>query len=499
MTAFVLVAGAYTGDWVWHDVAAQLRAAGAGAHAAVLTGMGSGAPAAPPGTDLERHVRELVELVDEIGDPEVVLVGHDYGIHPVLGAAGRRPGRITRVVHVDTPLVQDGATALALVPDPAVHQALAEGPAHLPPPASREAWQRWGSTDGLDDATLGRLIREAAPQPPATLTQPLRLTAAATELPLTGVLCIANGSSIATVQSLVELGDPRFQALADPRITYLELATGHWPMLSAPDGLAEVLLASAKGEGRRVTRPAEGELPPHLRPFLLDLPERRRERVGRVDLYPPEADGPRPAVLFVHGGPVPAGVEPTPRDWPTLVGYARYAAGLGVVGATLDHRLHDLSAYPRAAEDLAAAVDLVRADPRVDPDRIALWFLSAGGLLCAEWIAEPPPWLRCVAAAYPILAPLPNWGPFEPRFRPAAALGRAGNRPPIVLLRVGGERAEIASTVEAFLAAAEGTAADVEVIDLPGGTHGFETTDRSEDARRAVERTMRAVLDRLES
>ncbi|WP_406864973.1 dienelactone hydrolase family protein [Streptomyces sp. HUAS MG47] len=498
MTAFVLVAGAYTGGWVWEDVAARLRAAGAEAHNAALTGMGVRAPAAPPGTDLERHVRELVELVDRVDDPEVVLVGHDYGVHPLLGAAGRRAARITRVVHVDTGLVQEGAPALALVPDPAVHQALAEGAAHLPPPASREEWQRWGSTDGLDDATLDRLIRRAAPQPPATLTQPLRRTAEVAGLPLTGVLCAAGGS-IAGVQALVELGDPRFRVLTEPGTTFFELATGHWPMLSAPGELADVLLSAAKGEGHRVARPADGELPPHLGPFLLDLPGRRRERVGRVDLYPPEADAPRPAVLFVHGGPVPAGVEPTPRDWPAFVGYARYAAGLGAVGATVDHRLHDVSAYPRAAEDLAAAVDLLRADPRVDPDRIALWFVSAGGLLSAPWIAQPPPWLRCVAAAYPILAPLPAWGPSDPRFRPAAALGNTTNRPPIVLLRVGRERPEIAATVEAFLAAADRTAADVEVIDLPGGAHGFETTDRSEDARRAVERTMRAVLDRLES
>ena len=52
-------------------------------------------------------------------------------------------------------------------------------------------------------------------------------------------------------------------------------------------------------------------------------------------------------------------------------------------------------------------------------------------------------------------------------------------------------------TVAEFLAAAEETTADVEVIDLPGGEHGFEAVDRSEAALRAVERAMRSVLGHL--
>jgi dienelactone hydrolase len=201
-------------------------------------------------------------------------------------------------------------------------------------------------------------------------------------------------------------------------------------------------------------------------------------------------------VVFVHGGPVPADARPTPRDWPTLVGYARYAAGLGVVGATVDHRLHALTDYARAARDVADAVELVRADPRVDGQRIALWFLSGGGLLTADWLSAPPPWLRCVAATYPVLAPLPGWGMVEPRFRPVEAVAGAQGLP-IVLTRVELEHAEIAATVEAFLAAAVDSRADVEVVDVPLGHHGFETVDHTEAARHAVGQAVRSVLGHL--
>lgn len=525
MTTFILVAGAHTGGWIWQEVAARLRESGAQVCPVTLTGMGADGPTAGPGTDLETHIDDLLRLIDELDAPEVVLVGHCYGIHPVLGAADRRPERIARIVHLDAGMPQHGDQALTLVPDEAVRERLsrrtgADGDDWLIPPPPLEAWQRWGSVAGIPSSALSRLTENAVPQPVGTLTQPLRLTGAVSALPSTGVLCTGNGSSIAMVEGLVALGDPRLRALTEPRVTFFELDTGHWPMLSRADDVAGTLLRAAAGEGHRVTA-AVSEQPAHLRPFLLDVPERRRERTGRVDLHFPgdlshalpaglaadvqadlpdglssEAEGPWPAVVFVHGGPVHPDVRPTPRDWPGFVGYARLMAGLGAVGVTLDHRLHDLADYGRAAEDIAEAVDLVRADPRVDADRVALWFFSAGGLLAADWLAAPPPWLRCVAATYPVLAPMPNWGRVDSRFRPAVAL-RSAERLPVVLTRVELERAEIAATVEEFLAAAKECDAEVEVIDVPRGRHGFETTDHSGQARNAVERAARSVWGHL--
>lgn len=86
-------------------------------------------------------------------------------------------------------------------------------------------------------------------------------------------------------------------------------------------------------------------------------------------------------------------MRPTPRDWSSFIGYGRYAASLGVADVTLDHRLHGLDGYGRAAEDIIEAVELLRADPHIDPERIALWCFSGAGQLLAPWLAEPPSWL----------------------------------------------------------------------------------------------------------
>jgi len=231
----------------------------------------------------------------------------------------------------------------------------------------------------------------------------------------------------------------------------------------------------------------------HLNPFVLPVEVRAAERHGAADLYlPDQAAEPYPAVVLVHGGPIPADQRPTPRDWPVYRGYGSAIAARGAVGVTVDHRLHDLASYPVAAGDVAEAVQLARADPRVDPERVAMWFFSGGGLLMADWLRTPPDWLRCVAATYPVLAPLPGWE-VDARFRPAEMIASAGDLP-IVLTRAGRERPQVAATVETFTTAAGRCGAQLEIIDVPGGQHGFDMLDHTDESRDAVRRALDAVL-----
>lgn len=119
MTTFVLVSGVFTGPHVWEDTASRLSAAGAEVRAVALSGLGGGRPSGAEDIDLETHIADVLGVVDSVAGQdgrEIVLVGHDYGIHPVLAAADRRAESIARVVYLDSGLPQDGVPALARWP-----------------------------------------------------------------------------------------------------------------------------------------------------------------------------------------------------------------------------------------------------------------------------------------------------------------------------------------------------------------------------------------------
>jgi hypothetical protein len=231
-----------------------------------------------------------------------------------------------------------------------------------------------------------------------------------------------------------------------------------------------------------------------LKPFVLPVEVGTPERQEFLDLYPPaDIAGPRPAILVVPGGPLPAEVRPTQRDWPVFRGYAALAASRGAVGAVVDHRLHSPDAYAVGASNVEAALETLRSDPRVDENRLALWFYSGSGLFVADWLREPPSWLRAVALSYPLLAPFPGW-PVEARFDPIAAVADACDLP-IVLTRVGQENPAIAVAVDAFVTAA--ATANLEIIDVPGGHHSFDTKDDTDESRAAIIRAMDLVMAKL--
>ena len=232
-------------------------------------------------------------------------------------------------------------------------------------------------------------------------------------------------------------------------------------------------------------------------PFVLQVPSTPPAHVGPIDAYYPESSrsADAPAIVFVHGGPRPAGLLPPPTESSMFVGYGSFAAAHGAVGVTFNHRLHAPSEYAAAADDVAAALDAARRLPGVDADRVALWFFSGAGLLLADWLRETPSWLRCVAGTYPALVPFPGWD-VEPRFRPIEAVADAGGLP-LLLTRAGRDRDEVLTGIDAFVAAARSAGTATDVIDVPNGQHAFELLDDTDESRRAITQAMEWVTNQL--
>ncbi len=104
------------------------------------------------------------------------------------------------------------------------------------------------------------------------------------------------------------------------------------------------------------------------------------ERTLSLDLFEPAESGPRPTLLFVHGGAFVEG------DKDQLEEYAREFAERGYVTATCQYRLADEATFPAALVDVKAAIEWLRTDGEgygVDSRRIGAVGWSAGANLAA--------------------------------------------------------------------------------------------------------------------
>lgn len=237
--------------------------------------------------------------------------------------------------------------------------------------------------------------------------------------------------------------------------------------------------------------------PTYLQPFVLPTEPCARERQGPVEFYLPPGQSRHPAVVLVHGGPIPKAMVPKPPDWPVYVGYGQALAARGTVGVTVSHRLRSHNDYGPSAADLADALDAVRVHPRVAADRVALWFFSGGGPLGAAWLDVEPARIRCLAFTYPLLADRPDHL-LDARFQPVSALGD-WRGVPIVLTRAGLEKPDFATTVSEFLAAADAKDVPVRVIDVPNRRHGFDFLDDTDESRAAITEALDVVLGQLQA
>jgi pimeloyl-ACP methyl ester carboxylesterase len=245
VATFVLVPGAWLGGWVWEPTARRLRQRGHDVHPVTLTGLGERARLGGPEVDLDTHVADVVTLVHDEGLHDVVLLGHSYAGIVVTGAADRIPERLAKVVYLESGPVPDGVAYLDME-DPKAkerdeRQVASSGDGwRLAMPSWEELEQVNGaSLEGLGDAERAWLRDHATDHPFGTYTQPLRLRDAAAA-PLPKVL-VSSSFPLQQVRQLIAGGHPWFAALAGPEWELLELRTGHWPMASRPDDLADLL------------------------------------------------------------------------------------------------------------------------------------------------------------------------------------------------------------------------------------------------------------------
>ena len=114
----------------------------------------------------------------------------------------------------------------------------------------------------------------------------------------------------------------------------------------------------------------------------------RGEEELLADIYVPEAEGPLPAVLMVHGGAWTTG------NRQMMFLHASRLVGRGYVVMSIDYRLAPEHPFPAQIEDCQEAVRWLRThaeEYKVDPECIAGYGYSAGGhLVCLLGMMDTP-------------------------------------------------------------------------------------------------------------
>lgn len=228
MTNFLLLHGAYQGGWIWKPVRERLEAQGHRVYAPSLDGCGDRAHALRPGITTETHGAEIAALLDMEDLTDVVMVATSSGGMVLAAAAERARDRIDRIVLADALALMDGEKIRDIVTQPApietdlavgrsAEDAIATSFSDLEPDL-----RQWAA----DRVTL---------HPRACFYEPVRLPTFWSQRWQAKVIYCTEA---------VNPGKPHQERAAEALgAAWHEIETGHYPMLSAPDRLAELILS----------------------------------------------------------------------------------------------------------------------------------------------------------------------------------------------------------------------------------------------------------------
>ncbi len=222
------------GGWVWQRVADLLNDHGHQVLTPTLVGLDGAADHGQ--VRLSDHVDQVLDLLDAEDLRDVIFVGHSYSGLVIGQAADRRPERVAHSVFVHAFLPQH---ARSLIDDWGDDDtARAEERAAI---AARGSWE--APAAGLlhePDLTAAQrhwLAANFVDHPQHTVTDPAIMRHPVQQLEATFIACLPSDNA-APPPAIAALG-------RNPTWTISTITAGHWPMVSNPQRLADLLHQTA--------------------------------------------------------------------------------------------------------------------------------------------------------------------------------------------------------------------------------------------------------------
>ncbi len=232
VSKFVLVPGAWLGAWAWEPVVPKLEERGHEAYPVTLTGMGERVHLASRDLGIETAVQDVLNVVRYNDLEDFVLVGHSFAGKVVAPVADRLPKAVSRVIYLDAFRPEKVRTPQGAM-DPS-------GEFGAPPPGTyafpftEKIIENIGSDVKGSDREW--LLSTATPWPVKLATDPIALSAEFDSVKSAYIFCTRSGDPVD------EIIAGRWGKLDGP---YRVIDSGHWPMITKPEELADDLVELA--------------------------------------------------------------------------------------------------------------------------------------------------------------------------------------------------------------------------------------------------------------
>ena len=231
MATYVLAHGSYQGGWIWQPVADRLRAAGHRVYAPSLDGCAERKSTVRPGITTETQADEVAQLLFYEDLKDIVLTGTSSGGMVVCRVAELMRDRIGRLAFVDALALLDGEK----IGDIVTRSTAAANTGGLTRGPTREDAATRLFAD-LDPDTRAWALERYTQHPSGIYEQGVKLDR---------FWSLPWKASVIWCTRAQNPGEAHQRRCAEKlAASFTTLDTGHYPMLSMPEELTRLLLAS---------------------------------------------------------------------------------------------------------------------------------------------------------------------------------------------------------------------------------------------------------------
>ena len=231
MADIVLVPGAWLGAWAWKKVVPLLEEEKNAAFPVTLTGMGERVHLASDDVGMETVIQDVLNVIKYNELDDFVLVGHSFAGKVAAAVADRLPEKVRVLVYLDA-----FRPAKVRTPQGAFDPTSEFGP---PPPGRHAIPLTDKIIDAIGSDVQGAdrqwMLSLATPWPLKPANEPITLSTNFDSVKSGYIFCTKSGD-----YPVDEVIAGKWGKLEGP---YKIMQTGHWPMITKPDELAQDLLA----------------------------------------------------------------------------------------------------------------------------------------------------------------------------------------------------------------------------------------------------------------